>query len=65
KRLGREILIEKQKIKFSEGFNPLNIRIPKRVLETPTPHGVISEDYVREALNYFNLMINISLKLKG
>lgn len=65
KRLGREILIEKQRIKFSEGFNPLNVRIPKRVLETPTPHGVISEDYVREALSYFNLMINLSLKLKG
>lgn len=65
KRLGREILIEKQRIKFSEGFNPLNVRIPKRVLETPTPHGVISEGYIRDALSYFNLMINLSLKLKG
>ncbi|MEM0505509.1 MAG: aldehyde ferredoxin oxidoreductase family protein [Sulfolobales archaeon] len=64
KKLGREIWVEKQMIKYSEGFNPLDLRIPKRVLETPTPHGLIDEGYVREALKYFNLIINLSHKLK-
>ncbi|MCS7108081.1 MAG: aldehyde ferredoxin oxidoreductase N-terminal domain-containing protein [Sulfolobales archaeon] len=64
KKLGREIWIEKQIIKYSEGFNPLELRIPKRVLETPTPHGVVDENYVREALKYFNLVVNLSSKLK-
>ncbi len=65
KKLGRDIWIEKQMIKRSEGFNPLGMRIPKRVLETPTPHGNIDEGYVREALKYFNLIVDLSRKLKG
>ena len=64
KRLGRDIWVEKQLIKYSEGFNVLNVRIPKRILETPTPHGVIDENYIREALKYFDLIVNLSRKLK-
>ncbi|MEM4751184.1 MAG: aldehyde ferredoxin oxidoreductase family protein [Desulfurococcaceae archaeon] len=54
KELGRKIWLEKQLIKKSEGFNPLELRIPRRVLETPTSLGRIDEGYIKEALKHFN-----------
>ncbi|MCL4436476.1 MAG: aldehyde ferredoxin oxidoreductase family protein [Thaumarchaeota archaeon] len=49
-RIGSEILREKYQFKIREGFNPRNITIPKRILETPSPHGVISEDTIRKGV---------------
>lgn len=51
-------MARKQLIKRSEGFNSLDLRIPKRLMETPTPLGKISESYIREALERFSSMIN-------
>jgi len=60
KKLGRAIWLEKQLIKLSEGFKPTEVRIPKRVLETLTPLGNVDEGYVREAVKYFNLIVNVA-----
>ncbi|MEM1658037.1 MAG: aldehyde ferredoxin oxidoreductase family protein [Candidatus Jordarchaeales archaeon] len=51
--LGTKILAEKYEFKFREGFNPENLRVPKRIFETPTPHGKISEETVRKAVQLY------------
>ena len=52
-KLGREILKTKYKFKFREGFNPNKLRIPRRILETPTPHGKLTEEEIRKAVNLY------------
>ena len=52
-KLGKRIYIEKHTLKLEEGYDPSKVRIPKRILETPTPHGKLSEEYIREALKSF------------
>lgn len=49
-KLGWEIYADKQRIKIDEGFNPLSVRIPERLLETPTPLGQVSEQYVHKVI---------------
>ncbi|MBN1762886.1 MAG: aldehyde:ferredoxin oxidoreductase [Methanomicrobia archaeon] len=48
--LGREIHRAKMNFKFREGFNLDTIRIPKRIFEVPTPHGLLKEEELRKAL---------------
>ncbi len=48
--LGRKIYLMKQYRKMREGFDPCRIRIPDRILETPTPHGKISRDYLSRCI---------------
>lgn len=52
-KLGREILKKKYEFKFREGFDPSKLRIPKRILETPTPHGKLTEEEIRKAANLY------------
>ncbi|MHA1582466.1 MAG: aldehyde ferredoxin oxidoreductase family protein [Candidatus Baldrarchaeia archaeon] len=52
-KLGREILKKKYEFKFREGFDPNKLRIPKRILETPTPHGKLAEEEIRKAVNLY------------
>jgi len=52
-KLGREILKKKYEFKFREGFDPNKLRIPKRILETPTPHGKLAEKEIRKAVNLY------------
>ncbi len=52
-KLGREILKKKYEFKFREGFDPNKLRIPKRILETPTPHGKLTEEEIRKAANLY------------
>ena len=52
-RLGKEILRAKYEFKFREGFDPNKLRIPKRILETPTPHGRLTEEQIKEAVNLY------------
>jgi len=52
-KLGREILKKKYEFKFREGFDPNKLRIPKRILETPTPHGKLTEEEIRKAVNLY------------
>ncbi|WP_309492577.1 aldehyde ferredoxin oxidoreductase family protein [Candidatus Hecatella orcuttiae] len=52
-KLGAEILKAKYEFKFSQGFSFEGLKVPKRVLETPTPLGFISEDFIRESVNLY------------
>lgn len=51
--LGREIYREKLRLKVSMGFNPSELRVPRRIFETPSPHGMVEEGYVRRALERY------------
>ncbi len=49
-RIGKEIHRAKFEFKIREGFSFENLRIPKRILETPGPFGMVDEDYLRRAI---------------
>jgi len=48
--LGQDILRRKYEFKVREGFSLSALRIPKRISETPTPFGPLSEEELRLAL---------------
>jgi len=48
--LGTKILRLKHAFKEREGFSLGKIRIPNRILETPSSFGKIEEDFLRRAL---------------
>lgn len=50
-RLGEEVHRMKYEFKFREGFSFDNIRIPKRIFETPTPVAGWDEPFIRKALD--------------
>jgi len=52
-KLGWRIYSEKYRLKFELGFRVDDLRIPRRIYETLTPHGMIREEYMEEALSYF------------
>ncbi len=52
RRIGAEIHKAKYRFKIDNGFSLKTIRIPKRILETPSPIGVLDERAIREALDY-------------
>ena len=43
--------------KFREGFDLATLRIPKRILEVPTPHGLLKEEDLRAALEIYRSKI--------
>ena len=51
--LGYEILKEKNRFKAREGFNPEKLKIPRRIYETPSPRGALTEKDLRKAINIF------------
>jgi len=59
KNIGFEIYKEKYRLKVREGFKVSKLRIPRRILKTPTPHGYIKEEYIVKALNYFKKKMGI------
>ncbi|MDZ4163525.1 MAG: aldehyde ferredoxin oxidoreductase family protein [Smithellaceae bacterium] len=50
-RLGREIHQVKYRFKMREGFSFEKLRIPRRILETPGPFGMVEEDFLRKAID--------------
>jgi aldehyde:ferredoxin oxidoreductase len=56
--LGSEILLRKHEFKMREGFSLKEIRIPKRILDTPSSLGVIDERFLRRALNWTTNKLN-------
>jgi aldehyde:ferredoxin oxidoreductase len=52
-RLGTETLQRKYGFKIREGFDPSRLRIPRRILETPSPLGMLDEDFLRRAMARF------------
>jgi len=56
-KLGRRIYGEKYRLKIREGFKPEEVEFPKRIFETPTPHGVLSREYMEEAKREYVALI--------
>ena len=52
-KIGERIYMEKLRLKKLMGFDMEKIRIPNRVFEVETPHGVLSKDFVERALDYY------------
>lgn len=53
-RIGEEIYKEKYKFKFRENFSFDNIRIPKRIFETPSPVTNWDEKFIRDVIEKIN-----------
>ncbi len=51
RRIGAEIHKAKYRFKIDNGFSLKTIRIPKRILETSSPIGMLDERAIREALD--------------
>ena len=47
-KLGIDILKRKHEFKIREGFDPKEVRIPKRIIETPTSCGNLTEEEVKK-----------------
>ncbi|MEM3437722.1 MAG: aldehyde ferredoxin oxidoreductase C-terminal domain-containing protein [Nitrososphaerales archaeon] len=62
KELGKRIYEEKQALKASQGFKPNELRIPERIFEVPTFHGLIDKNYIRMALEYYSQIFNMITK---
>jgi len=58
-KLGEKIYREKYALKVREGFKISQLRIPKRILETPSAKGIINSELINEAVEYFRKKINI------
>jgi aldehyde:ferredoxin oxidoreductase len=52
-KLGRETLRRKYDFKVREGFDLAGLRIPRRILETPSPLGQLDEAFIRQAIAHF------------
>ena len=57
--IGSEIYKLKYEYKVREGFKVSSLRLPKRMFETPTPHGKLTPQRIKEALNYFAKQMGI------
>jgi aldehyde:ferredoxin oxidoreductase len=57
-RLGEQILKNKHSFKSREGFDLSEVRIPSRILETPSSLGAIQEDFIRLTLEKFRSKSN-------
>ncbi len=54
RQLGEEILQLKHSFKRREGFDLSKVRIPKRILDTPSSLGKIDEEFMRQTLVYLD-----------
>ena len=52
-RIGADILRRKVAFKRREEFDDTTLRIPKRILETATPLGVIDEEFMRKTIRLY------------
>jgi aldehyde:ferredoxin oxidoreductase len=53
-RFGAEVLHRKHAFKQREGFDLSALRIPGRILETPTPSGKIDEEFMRQSIQAYS-----------
>jgi aldehyde:ferredoxin oxidoreductase len=51
--LGEDTLRRKQAFKLREGFDPLTLRIPARILEVASAYGALDEEFLREAVRCY------------
>ncbi|MEM2739522.1 MAG: aldehyde ferredoxin oxidoreductase C-terminal domain-containing protein [Candidatus Bathyarchaeia archaeon] len=52
-RIGREIYIDIYRVKSNEGFDPRRIYVPRRLFETPSASGILSEEKFRKLLDLY------------
>ena len=52
-RLGKETLRDKHAYKASQGFTFDQLRLPRRIFETPAPTGTFDESFMRQAINHY------------
>jgi aldehyde:ferredoxin oxidoreductase len=52
-RLGLETLRHKHAFKTREGFELTQLRLPRRIFETPAPTGKFDEDFMRRTMTHF------------
>lgn len=57
-RIGKDIYAEKYRFKIREGFSFKNLRIPKRIFETPSSAGMIDERYLSSLIDSMEQKIN-------
>ena len=62
KKLGWKILKHKFEFKLREGFNLQALKFPERIFEVPTPHGMLSKDFMEEALKAYRGRVEDLLK---
>ncbi len=53
KNIGKKTYFEKLKIKKEFGYRARDAFLPKRIFEVETLHGKLKEEFIREALEYF------------
>jgi len=51
--IGREILRRKYRFKVREGFSKADIKFPRRILETPSPHGNLDLETLNKAVDLY------------
>jgi len=56
-RIGKEIHREKYRFKTREGFSLDNLRLPKRIFETPSAVGYVDEAFVRKAVEHLRKLV--------
>ncbi len=52
-RIGEDIHRTKHRFKIREGFSLNNLRLPKRIFETPSSIGKLDEEYIRKTIEHF------------
>ena len=57
-RCGADVLRRKYAFKQRQGFDLSTLRIPGRILETPTPLGKIDEGFMRQAIQQYGEELN-------
>lgn len=50
---GADTLHRKFAFKLREGYDPATMRIPRRIMETPSPAGKFDEELLRKAIAYY------------
>lgn len=58
--MGKRILKEKNEYKIREGFSFAGLKIPKRIMEIPTPQGMIAEDDLKSGIKAFEDLLKNS-----
>jgi aldehyde:ferredoxin oxidoreductase len=52
-RLGKQTLRDKYAYKVSQGFTFDQLRLPRRIFETPAPAGTFDESFIRQAIEHY------------
>jgi aldehyde:ferredoxin oxidoreductase len=60
--IGKRIHLLKLKYKLDEGFSFDQLRFPKRIFETPSPHGVLDPVFMGQALKLYRSRVEEDLK---